>query len=185
MSELRKTENTCVRRKFARVAFGIVALFTTAALLGPLSACARPIPRPAPIPPPSTPGDFHFTATTDSSVTFAWNPSTPGSGGSLVYEIHNDATGLILNVGNVTSYTWDEVEAGGTYSFHIIAISGNEASAPSPELTVTIPGSPIPPGIQPDAPVITKVSATSDTITVSCSMEERNGFNELPRRLVH
>jgi hypothetical protein len=171
MSELKQTESTGIRRKIAQLTFGIAALFTAVALWDPPSASARPIPRPPPPPantPPSTPGDFHVTATTDSSVTFAWTASTPGSGGSLVYEIENDTTGLIFNVGNVTSYTWTEVEAGGTYSFHIEAISGqNNASAPSPEVTVTIPGTPIPPAVQPDPPVITATRATSNTITVS------------------
>src|SRR5580704_1065555 len=116
--------------------------------------------------PPSTPGNFHVTATTSGSVSFAWNASTPGSGGSLVYEIFNDTTGLILNVGNVTSYTWTVgIQVGGTYSFHIIALAG-QASAPSPEVTVTIPGAPpIPPAVKPQPPVITQTSVTSNTIT--------------------
>jgi hypothetical protein len=168
MTELRKTENTSIQRKMARLTFGIAALFAAAALLEPVSASARPFPKPPPVTPPSTPGDFRVTATTDSSVTFAWNASTPGSSGSPVYNMVNETTGLNLNVGNATSYTWTEVEAGGTYSFYIYAsANGNVVSADSPTVTVTIPGTPIPAAIQPDAPVIAQVSTTSDTITVS------------------
>ncbi|HEY6331563.1 MAG TPA: fibronectin type III domain-containing protein [Blastocatellia bacterium] len=117
--------------------------------------------------PPGTPGDFHVTATTSASVTFAWVASTPGSDGGLIYEIYNDTTGLILNVGNVTSYTWTAVQSGGTYSFHIIAVAG-QASAPSPEVTVTIPGAPpLPQPVKPAPPVITQTSVTSNSITVS------------------
>ena len=81
--------------------------------------------------PPTTPGNFHVTAKTNSSVSFAWNASTNGTGGSLGYNIINDTTGFSLNVGNITSYTWTiGVEAGGTYSFHIEAYSGSELVSP-------------------------------------------------------
>jgi len=118
--------------------------------------------------PPNTPGNFHVTAVTTTSASFAWNPVTPGAGGSSIYEIYNDTTGLIFNVGAVTSYTWHGLQAGDTYSFHIIAVANNLASAPSPEVTVTIPGAPpTPPTVQPAAPVITETSVTSDTITAT------------------
>jgi hypothetical protein len=119
--------------------------------------------------PPNTPGNFHVTATTTDSVSFAWNPVTPGPGGSSIYEISNDTTGLTFNVGDVTSYTWNVgVQAGDTYSFHIVAVANNLASAPSPEVTVTLPGAPpTPPAVQPAAPVITGTRVTSDTITVT------------------
>lgn len=121
--------------------------------------------------PPGTPGDFHITATTGSSVLFAWDASTPGSSGGLGYNISNDTTGFSLNVGNVTSYTWTiGVQAGGTYSFHIDAYSGASGtlvSSPSPEVTVTLPGTPLPTPVKPAPPVITQTSVTSDTITVS------------------
>ena len=121
--------------------------------------------------PPTTPGNFHVTATTNSSVSFAWNASTPGSSGGLGYNISNDTTGFSFNVGNVTSYTWTiGVQAGGTYSFHIEAYSGaygTLVSAPSPEVTVTLPGTPLPTPVKPAPPVITQTSVTSNTITVS------------------
>jgi hypothetical protein len=120
--------------------------------------------------PPSTPGNFHVTGATQNpaSVTFAWTASKAGWDPSFVYVIVNKTTGLSLNVGKVTSYTWTEVQAGGTYSFYIYAAdSVNDVSANSPVVTVTVPGTPIPTAVQPAAPVITQISATSDTIIVS------------------
>jgi hypothetical protein len=119
--------------------------------------------------PPSTPGDFRVTGITTSSVSFAWNASTNGSGGKLGYNIFNDTTGFSLNVGNVTSTTWTiGVQAGGTYSFHIEAYSGTElVSAASPEVTVTLLGTPLPTPVKPAAPVITQANPTSNTITVA------------------
>jgi len=120
--------------------------------------------------PPSTPGNFHVTGATQSpaSVTFAWTASKAGSDPTFVYVIVNKTTGLSLNVGKVTSYTWAEVQAGGTYSFYIYAAdSDNQVSAASPVVTVTVPGTPIPTAVQPAPPVITQVSAASNSITVS------------------
>jgi hypothetical protein len=128
--------------------------------------------------PPSTPANFRVSSSTETSVTFAWTASTAGSQSNLVYVIVNQTTGLSLNVGNVTSYTWTEVQAGGTYLFYIYAVElPNNASAHSPLLTVTVPGTPIPTAVQPAAPVITQISATSDTITVSWS--EATPVNEI------
>jgi len=127
--------------------------------------------------PPGVPGNFHVTSSTETSVTFAWTAST-GSNSNLVYVIVNQTTGLSLNVGNVTSYTWTEVQAGGTYSFYIYAVDlPNSASAHSPLLSVTVPGTPIPTAVQPAPPVITQASATSDTITVNWS--EATPVNEI------
>src|SRR5580698_3600334 len=135
----------------------IVALGIAVAMLSvPALANLRKEPTTA----PTTPGNFHVTATTGSSVTFAWNASTNGTGGSLGYTIYNDTTGFIDNVGNVTSYDWNfGVEAGGTYSFHIQAYSGSElVSGSSPEVTVTLPGTPLPTPVKPAPPVITKTT---------------------------
>jgi len=152
------------RSKAARFLATISALCAVAWLLNPAALAA---PRRTP---PSTPGNFHVTGATESpaSVTFAWTASKAGSDPSFVYVIVNKTTGLSLNVGKVTSYTWAEVQAGGTYSFYIYAAdSDNDVSANSPVVTVTVPGTPIPTAVQPAAPVITQISPTSDTITVS------------------
>ena len=122
MIAARETENRTSGSILRLAACAIAAVLTVASLVAPVSASARGFRNT----PPSTPGNFHVTATTESSVSFAWNASSPGSDRSgLVYEIYNDTTGLILNVGNVTSYTWTVgVQGGDTYSFHIIAVAG-------------------------------------------------------------
>jgi hypothetical protein len=151
-----------------------VALAIAAAMLClPALGAIRKTPTP-----PGTPGNFHVVSSTDTSVTFAWTASTAPSNSNLVYVIVNQTTGLSLNVGDVTSYTWTEVQAGGTYSFYIYAVElPNNASAHSPLLTVTVPGTPIPTAVQPAPPVITQISATSDTITVNWS--EATPVNEI------
>jgi len=164
-----------VRKLVNRTAARIVALGIAIAML---SVTAQANLRKEPTP-PTTPGNFHVTATTGTSVTFAWNASTNGTGGSLGYTIYNDTTGFINNVGNVNSYDWNfGVEAGGTYSFHIEAYSGYQlVSGPSPEVTVTLPGTPLPTPVKPAPPVITKTTVTSSSITVVWS--ESTPANEI------
>ncbi|MGA7340067.1 MAG: fibronectin type III domain-containing protein [Terracidiphilus sp.] len=154
------------------VALGIAVGLLSVPALGSI----RKPPTPTP---PSTPGNFHVIATTTSSVTFAWNASTNGSGGSLGYDIVNDTTGFSNNVGDVTSYTWNfGLEAGGTYSFHIYAYSGYTlVSANSPEITATLQGTPLPVPVKPAPPVITQASVTSNTINVVWT--EANPANEI------
>jgi hypothetical protein len=152
------------RRGFRAVApfiTGISALLLTAALLAPTSGFASVKQTP-----PSTPGDFHVTAVTTNSVSFAWTASRTGSSKNFVYVIY-ESTGLQFNVGTGTSATITTVAPGETYSFYIEAVAPPVASAPSPEVTVTIPAPPPPPPIIPAAPVITSVSTTSASITVS------------------
>jgi hypothetical protein len=165
------------RSAAAQTAARIVLLGIAVAMLS-LPALGS-IRKPPPPTPPSTPGNFHVTAKTTSSVTFAWNASKNGSGGALGYTITNDTTGFINNVGNVNSYDWSfGVEAGGTYSFHIEAYSGTElVSVPSPEVTVTLAGTPLPTPIKPAPPVITQTSVTSSTITLVWT--EANPANEI------
>jgi hypothetical protein len=149
--------------KAARFAAGMAACLCTAAWLsGPTDALAgfRQTP-------PSTPGNFHVTATNTNSVSFAWTASKAGSDPSFVYVLV-ETSGLSFNVGNTTSYTDTVVAAGATYSFYIYAIDtrGNK-SANSPTVTVTLPVPPPPPPILPAPPVVSDVSVTPDSITLS------------------
>lgn len=159
----------------------LIPVLAAIVLLGSASVARASLGRPVKSTPPSTPGNFHVTAVTTSSVSFAWNASTGGSGGRIGYNIFNDTTGFSLNVGGVTSYTWDiGVEAGGTYSFHIEAYSGTYGtlvSAPSPEITATLAGTPLPIPVKPAPPVITQTSVTSNSISVSWT--EANPASEI------
>jgi hypothetical protein len=157
----------------------LVPVLAAIGLLASAGVARASLLRPVKSTPPTTPGNFHVTATTTSSVTFAWNASTNGSGGSLGYDIVNDTTGFSLNVGNITSYTWTiGVEAGGTYSFHIYAYSGSElVSLNSPEITATLQGTALPVPVKPAPPIITQTSVTSNTITLVWT--EANPANEI------
>jgi len=137
-------------------------MFTLASLLQPVSASAKVIKAT----PPSTPGNFHVTGTTTSSVSLAWTASKAGSDSKFVYEIVRANDGYILNFGSVTSGTWNVgLQGGQTYSFYIFAIdSDNNKSANSSTVTVTLPAPPPPP--PPPAPVVSLVSVTPTTITV-------------------
>ncbi len=167
MIAARKSENRTSGSILGLAACAVAAVLTAASLMEPVSASAGPFGF-GRATPPSTPGNFHVTATTDSSVTFAWTASKAGSDPHFVYEIERN-DGYILNFGDVTSGTWTVgLEAGQTYSFEIFAIdSNNKASAPSPAVTVTLPVPPPPPQIIPDAPVISGASAAPSSITVS------------------
>jgi hypothetical protein len=138
-------------------------------LLTPATAGAGFTRRPPPPPytPPSTPGNFHVTAVTESSISFAWSPSKAGTDPSFVYVIEelSPSDGYSLNVGNVTSFVWDIGIAQSTpYTFEIFAVdSNNHASAPSPIVSVTTPPTPIIPAM----PVITGTNVTATTVTVS------------------
>jgi len=154
-----------VRRSVPRLIAGIVAgLFAAAGLLEPVSASAR-LSRQTP---PSTPGNFHVTGVTDSSVTLAWTASKAGSNPNFNYVIVNATTGGGFSLGKGTTSVTDTlfVQGGHTYSFYIYAIDSNgNKSANSPTVTATLPAPP-PPG-PPAAPVLSLVGVTPSTITVA------------------
>jgi len=163
----------------------LIPVLAALLLFGSTAVARANLLRPVKSTPPTTPGNFHVTAVTTDSVSFAWNASTGGSGGKIGYVIHNATTGLSINVGNVTSYIWDlGVEAGGTYSFYIEAYSGTfgTLSAPSPDITVTLAGTPLPPPVKPAPPVITQTLVTSNTISVSWT--EATPANEINEYVV-
>jgi chitodextrinase len=152
--------------QLSRTTAGFVILLASAWLLKPLPTSAIGLKKATP---PSTPGNFHVTAVTTNSVSFAWTASKAGSDPSFSYQLVQ-STGLQFNLGARTSYTDTVVSGGATYSFYIFAEdSERNVSAPSPTLTVTLPAPPPPPQVQPDVPVITQVTPGPDTITVSWS----------------
>jgi hypothetical protein len=174
--------NSCEKRKFSMQSNlrKLIPALAALALLGSAVAAPAALIRPERATAPTTPGNFHETAVTTSSVSFAWNPSTGGNGGKIGYNIYNVTTGFSLNVGSVTSYDWDfGVQAGGTYTFYIQAYSGVSGpdSAPSPEITVTLAGTPLPTPVQPAPPVVTATAVTSNTISVSWT--EANPASEI------
>jgi chitinase len=89
--------------------------------------------------PPTAPTNLVVTATTETSVSLAWNPSTDNSG-RFSYLICC-AGGTVTVSQKVTSHTLEGLEPGKTYTFRVSAkdAAGN-VSAPSNAVTVTLPG---------------------------------------------
>src|SRR5215208_4872533 len=85
---------------------------------------------------PTQPTNLNATATTATSVTLAWNPSTDNSG-SVSYRVHLVSPSA-EKVANQTSYTWNSLSSNTAYSFYVYAVdkAGNR-SANSNTLTVT------------------------------------------------
>ena len=89
--------------------------------------------------PPTAPTNLVVTATTETSVSLAWGPSTDNSG-RFSYIIC--CAGSTVTVSQrVTSHTLEDLESGKTYTFRVSAkdAAGN-VSAPSNAVTVTLPG---------------------------------------------
>jgi chitodextrinase len=86
--------------------------------------------------PPTTPTNLHVTATTENSVTLAWDASTDNSG-NFSYRVHLVSPSMD-KVANQTSLTWTSLSPTTTYSFYVYAVdkAGNR-SANSNTVTVT------------------------------------------------
>jgi chitodextrinase len=106
-----------------------VILMVLALLLSPSPALAAKDRTP-----PTTPTNLHVTATTENSVTLAWDASTDNSG-SFSYRVHLVS---LSKVANQTSLTWTSLSPTTTYSFYVYAVdkAGNR-STNSNTVTVT------------------------------------------------
>jgi chitinase len=89
--------------------------------------------------PPTAPTNLVVTATTEHSVSLAWNPSTDNSG-RFSYVIC--CAGSTVTVPQtVTSHTLEGLQSGKTYTFRVYAkdAAGNLSKSSNP-VTVTLPG---------------------------------------------
>jgi len=93
---------------------------------------------------PTTPVNLHVTATTQTTVSLAWDPSTDNSG-SVTYRVEMVSPSFAMETSQ-TSITWTSLSPGATYSFFVYAFdqSGNR-SANSNTVTVTTPADTTPP----------------------------------------
>jgi chitodextrinase len=89
--------------------------------------------------PPTAPTNLAVIATTEHSVSLAWNPSTDNSG-RFIYVICCAGTTVTVNQ-TATSHTLDGLESGKTYVLRVYAkdAAGNLSKA-SNAVTVTLPG---------------------------------------------
>ena len=85
--------------------------------------------------PPPRPRDFRVTAMTASSITLEWTRErTAGSYAIYHSTLQNSDFGSATNVGNVTTYTVEDLRAATGYRFWIWSVAGSEKS-PSPSAT--------------------------------------------------
>jgi chitodextrinase len=116
-----------------RPSFVTVLLMTVVSASSLLSAQARDRT------PPTTPTNLAVTATTTSSVSLSWGPSTDNSG-KFNYYISGAGPAVIVPQ-TVTSHTITGLLPGTTYTFKVAArdLSGNNSKS-SNAVTVTLPG---------------------------------------------
>jgi len=128
-------------------------LIVLSLLLSPSPALAAPDRTP-----PTQPTNLHTTASTATSVTLAWNPSTDNSG-KVTYRVHMVSPST-EKVANQTNLTWNSLSSNTTYSFYVYAVdkAGNR-SANSNTLTVTTPA----PDTAPTTPTNLHTTAVAHT----------------------
>lgn len=141
-----KTLRSACRRT---VAIGIVAL---SVVLVPSGAGAAPKgPKPPPSPgdtiPPTPPTDLRVTATTQTSVSLAWSPSTDNSGAFSYVVKQENLSWTVGQTQTSTTLTW--LSPGRTYSFYLYAVdkasnrSGNsDTVVATTQADVTPPSAP-------------------------------------------
>jgi chitodextrinase len=131
---------------------------------------------------PTTPTNLRATATTATSVTLAWNPSTDNSG-SVSYTVQLVSTSFRM-VTSQTSLAWTSLSPNTTYSFYVYAVdrSGNR-SANSNTLTVTTPADTTPP----TAPVLSGsvLGPSQVSLTWTASTDESQWWSPSYRVLLN
>lgn len=122
-------------RSFARAAVCIAAL-AGLTLTGPEAGAARPRPDRTP---PSAATNLRVTAVTQTSVSFAWNPSTDNVGVTS-YSLWPDGLGIgVVSVAHPqTTGTWSTgLRPGQTYTFRVRAFDAAYNGSADATVTVT------------------------------------------------
>jgi chitinase len=121
--------------------------------------------------PPTAPTNLVVTATTEHSVSLAWDPSTDNSG-RFSYIICC-ADGTVTVPQTVTSHTLEGLQSGATYTLRVSAkdAAGN-LSKPSNAVTVTLPGD----VGAPTKPVVTLLDIGPTHATLSWSSTDDGSF---------
>ena len=114
---------------------------------------------------PTTPTELRVTATTASSVSLAWRPSTDKGGEDRLRYIIVDSRGFSTLVWHPqTTVTITSLNAGSTYSFHVYAEDASwNRSGNSNSVTATLPQDTTPP----TAPVLSVDAVTPSQVWLS------------------
>lgn len=130
-------------RPYARALVAAVAL-AVLTVQAPAGA-ARPRPDRTP---PTTPTDLRVTAVTQTSVSFAWSPSTDDVG-VVSYSLWGDGLGGVVGVpGTTTTGTVTGLRPGQTVDFRVAAYDGANVSGYAGPLPVTT----LPDTVEPSTP---------------------------------
>ena len=137
-----RTSRFRVRPATARISAALLMLTVLALALVPAAGAATKN-RSA----PTTPTDLRVTATTPSSVSLSWSPSTDKGGESRLRYIVVDSRGFSTLVWHPqTTVTITSLNAGSTYSFHVYAEDASwNRSGNSNSVTATLPQDTTPP----------------------------------------
>ena len=135
----------------------VLALVLTA------SAAAKRPPAPGDKEAPTTPTNLHITASSNTSVSLAWNASTDNST-NWWYCVQANGASCIRVERSQTSYTRSFVSPGSTVTLTVYAIDamGNQSGTSNP-VTFTAPADTTPP----TAPVLTANTVTSTWLSFS------------------
>jgi len=141
---------TVSHRPIRRVVAGLIVVLGLAFADASASAAPKgPKPPPTTVPPPgdtgapTAPTNLRVTATTRTSITLAWNPSTDNSG-TFSYVVRQDNSLSWTVNQSQTSYTLTWMSPGRTYTFFVYAVdsalnrSGNSntvTATTQPDLT--------------------------------------------------
>ena len=148
----------------------VLALVLTA------SAAAKRPPAPGDKVAPTTPTNLHITASSDTSVSLAWNASTDNST-NWWYCVQANGASCIRVDPPQTTYTRANLAPGSTTTFTVYAIdaSGNRSET-SNAVTYTVPADTTPPS---PAPTLTANTVTSTWLSFSWTASQDSGSEVL------
>jgi hypothetical protein len=109
-----------------------------------------------------------------ADVKLAWNanPEPNIAGYRLLYGTQSGQLGTVVETGNVTTHTLSGLDEGRTYYFALRAVNtAGQQSDPCPEISYTIPVSPLP------APAPKLIDRTGWVVTVSAEQTTYPGFS--------
>jgi chitodextrinase len=146
------------------------------ALVLPASTAAKRAPTAADKQAPTTPTNLHITASSDTSVSLAWNASTDNST-NWWYCVQANGASCIRVDPPQTTYTHPYLTAGSTTTFTVYAIdaSGNRSET-SNAVTYTAPADTTPPS---PAPTVTANTVTSTWLSFSWTASQDSGSEVL------
>jgi chitodextrinase len=147
----------------------VLALVLTA------SSAAKPPPTPRDKEAPTTPTNLHITASSDTSVSLAWNASTDNST-NWWYCVQANGASCIRVDPPQTAYTRSNLTPGSTTTFTVYAIDANgNRSGTSDAVTYAAPADTTPP----TPPVLTANTVTSTWLSFSWTASQDTGSEVL------